>query len=436
MDNFPSNIIQDNIYSKILDKEYLNYKFNQIVLGTKNLVTNNNSFKDFSKEYEDVTKLTTFKIPDEDYFPLLRNKEFVSLGRNQYKYDSRKKKAKKLKILTKLFKSSKRPKFSLSDKNIINSKNNHKSINSFNNQYNLILSPIQKKSRSQKKLISDIKINYDINNIKTIFKRNNSLNKNNLKIVYNDNYPSIFSNNQEIKSIEDNKFDSKFENLSYILRNSNAFKDNKEDNLDDKYNVFHQTFTSKIKISHSQTLINSNFKNLRRNSIKKKIINDIYKIINVYTTEYNFYKSQESLNVLFNSKNRNIFKNKYKYNKNSYEFIWLTSAYQYIVTVRTPEISFKICEIEIKKNIDIELLFFLIENNFKDWHFYIMEYLFSFKDFCLIINNFFSVYKTSNIHNLKLIHDYKNNNNVIYLSKEKKSIYSKKNSKLEYILII
>jgi hypothetical protein len=62
-----------------------------------------------------------------------------------------------------------------------------------------------------------------------------------------------------------------------------------------------------------------------------------------------------------------------------------------------------------------------------------MEYLFSFNDFCLIINNFFSIYKTNNIHNLKLIHDYKNNNNVIYLTKEKKLHYSKKNSKLEYI---
>ena len=620
MENFSLNTITDNIYSKILDKEYLNYKFNQIVLGTKNLVTNNSNFKDFSKEYEDVTKLTTFKIPDEDYFPLLRNKKFVSLGRNQYKYDSKKKKTKKSKILTKLFKSSKSEKFSLSDKNIINNKIKNKSINSFNG---LILSPINKKSRSQKKLLYDIIKNKDINNNKSIFKNNNILNRNNLKISSKDNNPSISSNNQEIKAIEDNnrnivlthfsnstnysskyknknsksiiipkniksrnifriknnlfpfsikkkninnnrillrdilleeksyqklkyqeekiflsneyyceyiknqmilmkknilnlkypdkyektyenskfgklklilnsitiefkqklsfdnknfnandeqifnipfeyipifyyknleklkeilisvfyldntytKFYSKFENLSYILRNSNIFKENKGDNINDKSNVFQQTFTSKIKMSHSQTLINSNFKNLRRNSIIKNNKNkDIYKIINVYTTEYNFSKSQESLNIIFNSKNRVNFKNKYNfYNKNSFEFIWLTSAYQYIVTVRTPEISFKICGIEIKKNIDIELLFFLIENSFKDWHFYIIEYLFSFSDFCLIINNFFSIYKTNNIHNLKLIHDYKHNNNVIYLTKEKKLHYSKKNSKLEYI---
>ena len=164
MENFSLNTIKDNIYSKILDKEYLNYKFNQIVLGTKNLVTNNSNFKDFSKEYEDVTKLTTFKIPDEDYFPLLRNKKFVSLGRNQYKYDSKKKKTKKSKILTKLFKSSKSEKFSLSDKNIINNKIKNKSINSFNG---LILSPINKKSRSQKKLLYDIIKNKDINNNKS-----------------------------------------------------------------------------------------------------------------------------------------------------------------------------------------------------------------------------------------------------------------------------
>ena len=221
MENFSLNTITDNIYSKILDKEYLNYKFNQIVLGTKNLVTNNSNFKDFSKEYEDVTKLTTFKIPDEDYFPLLRNKKFVSLGRNQYKYDSKKKKTKKSKILTKLFKSSKSEKFSLSDKNIINNKIKNKSINSFNG---LILSPINKKSRSQKKLLYDIIKNKDINNNKSIFKNNNILNRNNLKISSKDNNPSISSNNQEIKAIEDNNRNIVLTHFSNSTNYSSKYK--------------------------------------------------------------------------------------------------------------------------------------------------------------------------------------------------------------------
>ena len=55
----------DNIYSKILEKDYTTYEFNQIVLGTKKLIANSINFKDFSKEYEEVTKLTTFKTPDD-----------------------------------------------------------------------------------------------------------------------------------------------------------------------------------------------------------------------------------------------------------------------------------------------------------------------------------------------------------------------------------
>ena len=79
-----NNINIDNIYSKIIDKNYTNYEVNQIVLGTKKLIANNNSFKDYSKEYEEVTKLTTFKTPDEEYFPLLKNEEFISLTRIKY----------------------------------------------------------------------------------------------------------------------------------------------------------------------------------------------------------------------------------------------------------------------------------------------------------------------------------------------------------------
>ena len=67
-----SNTEPNNIYSKIIDNKYITLKFNQIVLGTKKLITNSTNFKDYSKEYEEVTKITTFKSPDEDYFPLLK----------------------------------------------------------------------------------------------------------------------------------------------------------------------------------------------------------------------------------------------------------------------------------------------------------------------------------------------------------------------------
>ena len=86
----------EKIYSKIIDKEFITYKFNQIVLGTKKLISNNTNFKDYSKEYEEITKITTFKNPDEEYFPLLKNEEIVSLSRVKFSYDSRKNKTRKI----------------------------------------------------------------------------------------------------------------------------------------------------------------------------------------------------------------------------------------------------------------------------------------------------------------------------------------------------
>ena len=106
----------ENIYSKIIDKEYTNFKLNKIILGTKQLISNNINFKDYSKEYEEITKITTFKTPDEDYFPLLKNKEYISLTRIQYSYDSRKNKIKKFpKFFTP---KSSMKKFTLSSENL------------------------------------------------------------------------------------------------------------------------------------------------------------------------------------------------------------------------------------------------------------------------------------------------------------------------------
>ena len=183
-------------------------------------------------------------------------------------------------------------------------------------------------------------------------------------------------------------------------------------------------------------------RNAKRESLKKEL-NEKFKIINIYTTEYNLHKPSDYLLKIFNYKSKEkskiIFPNKnkdkkYYNNNNIFEYVWLTPFYQYLVTIKTPEIIFKINEVEIKKIIDAELLFFLAENNFKDWDFYIVEYLFSFYSFNLVINNFFSKYKSNYIDNIKLLHDYKKNNvNIINLTPEKKFKFSKKNTKLEYI---
>ena len=610
-ENINTKIGQENIYSKIIDKEYTKFKFNKIVLGTKKLISDSINFKDYSKEYEEITKITTFKNPDEEYFPLLKNEEFVSLVRTKYSYDSRKNKIKKLpkyssktklKKFNFIFKNNKnnmlntcfsleneshknnkilnKLKIKIKNGNTINQNNNNylsedsntsknkiilssdinqnslsnmKQIdNSNNNNNEIILSPIsistttqtshlynnktrniksksmnyykykQLKNRNifliknnlpsllfnQKKsiynnriLLRDIllqekeyfNLSYDENKIisspehynEYIRKQIMMIKNNNLKIEHPEKFEKIYENSKlgkprltlnsiiiefkqkysfdnknfnlnekqifnipieyipvfDINKLEKIKeilasiftldelfttFSVKYDNLGYILRNPDNFLEKKDNNKDIKNEIYKKAFTYKLQLNHSQTLNRTNnmFKSFKKTSLKNN--KDTFELIDIFNTEYNFNKYPKYLN---NNNKEKIYYN----NKNIFEFIWLTPSYQYLVTLRTPEISFKINEREIKKNINIELLLFLFENNFKNWDFYVMEYLFSYYDFSLIISSFFSIYnsKSNPLSNSINIHDYKNK--VISLTKEKKYKYSIKLSKLEYI---
>ena len=633
MEEHLASIDSEQIYSKIIDKEFITFKLNQIVLGTKKLISNNANFKDYSKGYEEITKITTFKYPDEDVFPLLKNEELISLSRVKYSYDSRKNKSrKKPKLLSNRISLKK---FKLSDKalesNDIN-KNSIKNINKYQaknaevniNKINTISSddldspknqknsdkPIKLKNIYNQNLLSEesstcktkMKLDLEISssiqstkqqNNKTIFsplsvstmtqnsffnknkktidsKNNNSKSmnyyknimknrnlfrlKNNLatffnkkKNLYNNRillrdillqekdyfnlkyehdkvflsmeqcheyikeqmaeikknkikiknpekfekffenskfgHPSLtlnsivvefqyrysFDNNRnfninekqvfnipfeyipvfyfhnfgKIKEIlisifhlddDLNEFHSKYENLSYILRASQEFKES-EEYRDNKADVFKKEFIYKLQINHSQTLNKSNnfsFRNTKRGSGSNPK-RDSLKSIDIYNTEYIFNSNPDYLRKF--NKDKNLLNS-----KNIFEFLWLSPTNQYLVTLKTPEISFKINDVDIRKNIDIEFLFFLAKNNFQNWDFYVMEYLFSFYDFILIINSFFSLYKLKAKH--RALSNIQNNNNVykhnyqyhiIHLTKDKKVRYSKKNSKLEFI---
>ena len=632
-----TNTEPNNIYSKIIDKKYTSLKFNQIVLGTKKLITNSTNFKDYSKEYEEVTKITTFKSPDEDAFPILKNEEFVSLGRVKYSYDSRKNRTKKTKLISHLFGKKKIKKFSFSNKSLNENKNTNKNktininliknhnllgpyhkskivddnnnlcfsivkdnndnqilsgknikyneriflsvdnnkrknhlkidteINSSvlsnmqqnlnSNSKDILLSPLSNSTTTQtsffnKNQIKKIKgksMNYYRNNqtrnnmfiikknLDAIFKHKKTLynnrillrdillqekdyfnlkyeqekifinpehyneyirtqmillKKKNLELKAPSKFEKIFENSKfgkpkltlnsiiiefKQKYSFDNKgfnkddkqtfivpfeyiplfyfnhlnrlkellvsifyldntyttFYSKYDNIGYILRSSSEFKEENEYG-DSKKDVYKKAFTYKLQISHSQTL-NKGGTNILRSFKKPSKSIDSFKLIDIFNTEYSFnHTPNYFLKFLNNKFNPNRNKNKIYFNKkNIFEYIWLTPSYQYLVTIKTPEISFKINGIEIKKNIDIELLFYLSEHNFKDWDFYVIEYLFSYFDFIYIIQHLFSSQNPKNFFNLKYHYDFKNN--VFNLSQERKMKYSKNNTKLEYI---
>ena len=73
-------------------------------------------------------------------------------------------------------------------------------------------------------------------------------------------------------------------------------------------------------------------------------------------------------------------KNLYKCIYDKFVFKWNTPKYNYDITVKVPEAIFQVGKTVLKAYINIELIFYLLENNFKNWDFYISQYLFSYKE--------------------------------------------------------
>ena len=593
----PKNVVKydlEKIYSKILGKDYISYKFNKIVLGTKRLISNNLNYNGFSKEYDDITKIVSFKYPNLDNFPISKNLELIPLGKVRFSYDSTKNRIKSGN-LPNINDKSKNNNHNLFLKSSI--KNNNKTINKIkinsvddkesrkdkdenefgskslskimgyrqlkNNNGNTLSivnnnSSIKYSSNytSKKSRFSSFKNNLFNTNLKRrILIRNSFLNMLNYKKYLHNNRmllrdsllnekdyfqldydeEKIFSQTEHynnfiknhINLIKSNslnfecngKLEKTFEktkiNPKLVLKPITiqftrifCFNNKAHPNSKDEEEVQDQTFEipfeytpifylynfSKIKeilasifqLNKDYTSFTSNYKNFsylinhssnyedssnfkqeefQRNNSKKlltsKTINfqslslnkaysgkinkrnsmslqkEVIKTIDIFNNDSSLdsfnnkrdlnqkYKSKSVANNL-NSKNNKI----YFCNKNSFEFLWLTPVYEYLVNIKVPEISFYIGDITINKNIDIELLLFLLENQFNNWDFYIIEYLFSFYKFSLIINNYLSIYKVGKFNlgnNFMLLND------VINLSEEKKLKYSRKNYNFEYI---
>ena len=85
-------------------------------------------------------------------------------------------------------------------------------------------------------------------------------------------------------------------------------------------------------------------------------------------------------------------------NYNVFEFLWLTPNNTFNVSIKMPLISIKIPKnnIYVNKFIDFDLLFFLYENEFKYWEFYLAKYLTSFKSFRTLLEDINSVNESWN----------------------------------------
>ena len=594
----PKNVVKydlEKIYTKILGKDYTSYKFNKIVLGTKRLISNNINYNDFSKEYDDITKIVSFKYPNLDCFPISKNFELISLGKVRYSYDSTKKRAQSG-IFPHIDKKSKNKKHNLflksknennklmnmiknnsiddnkeNNKNDnelesksmnkilgykefnknngnISSKNNDSSIkllsnygskksyfSSFKNNMNnlnlkrkilirnsfLNMFNYKKYLQNNRMLLRDsllnekkyFQLNYKEDKIFSqtehynnfIKNHINLIKSNSLKIEFQRKLEKVFEkskfkkpklvlkpitiefqrifcfNNKSHTNSDDNEdqeqifeipfeytpifylynfsktkeiltsifnlnkdytsFTPKYKNFSYLLQHCSNYDDPSSNFKQDDFrrNISKKLQTSKTKNFQSLSLNKTYSSKLnKRNSVALQYEESI-KTIDVYnndsSSENNFSNSRGGYLQKFKSKSitNNInskFNKIYFCNKNSFEFLWLTPVYEYLVKIKAPEITFYVGDITINKNIDIELLLFLLENHFNNWDFYTIEYLFSFYKFSLIINNFLSIYK---IGKFQFGNSYMFLNDVINLSDEKKLKYSRKNYNFEYI---
>ena len=234
-----------------------------------------------------------------------------------------------------------------------------------------------------------------------------------IKFIDNELYSLLKSINlNEKKEKEEEKNDENdFDYLSNLKLFKNSYhekntflKGNYKQNIIDKkelyekeirktYNKHNNHFTNKLFSKKSSEKIETP-KNSNKN-IKIKIMH----------SKRNF-KSYS-----FNEENKNNIENKENImNKNDlfyneYYFIWETPKISYKIKVEMPKIFFSYEDIEYKivTYCDKNLFLYLYKNNFINWDFYTLYYIFSLKNFRSIILQFLSFNKKySLIENLKI----------------------------------
>ena len=106
---------------------------------------------------------------------------------------------------------------------------------------------------------------------------------------------------------------------------------------------------------------------------------------NRYTVSYrkNIYPSEKEVNYM---------------NYNVFEFLWITPNNIFKVIIKLPLITIQIPKnsICVKKYVYFDLLFFLYENNFQYWDFYVAKYLTSFKNFRTLLEDINSINESFN----------------------------------------
>ena len=194
---------------------------------------------------------------------------------------------------------------------------------------------------------------------------------------------------------EQKKEEEDVDYLSNFYKNKKSFDENKgflklnsNDNIQGKKDSYKKDMRKSFnkQISHFLNRMNAHKSSEKLDSLKKEN-NIAIKVIH-YGKKY---KSNNNINT--KNERNNIIKEKIFYDE--YYFIWEINENSYKVKIEMPKIFFLYEEIghNIVTYCNQNLFLYLYKNNFINWDFYKLNYIFSIKNFRNIILQFFSFYK-------------------------------------------
>ena len=187
----------------------------------------------------------------------------------------------------------------------------------------------------------------------------------------------IKDNTEIEKNNKDIDYLSKFRKSKKSIDQNTFLKGNKS-NMTEK--DLRKTFNK-----NNNLFMNKLFSNKKENKKIKIIHSNIkltYRNKNLNQNEENKYKDNSNLN---NKENINNVKNDDFYNE--YYFMWETPENSYKVKMEMPKIYFLYEDIEYKivTYCEKNLFLYLYKNNFVNWDFYVLNYIFTIKSFRAII---------------------------------------------------
>ena len=442
----------EKMYKRFLFNK--SYKVNDILNNLKTLTLHSKNYSDYVDNYYLNTQEICYKEPDQEVYPILKNKDYISLQKqsNVFDYHDKKKKFIKDNLIS--------PNLKKNDDNSEKKKRNL-TLTTFegNKTYNLFFKNIKlpklrnKLDNTSEFILCDLlfkeeyyndlvyreelifhRKKYYINLLKQRLKQLKSSKENRLNITtdlqhkfYTEKFGRIELNLSsikiEVKNVTNPKnriynFDIPFDYVPLFFMGT--FQDIKQLLLEFlKYNTSIGEYNKKNYISFntdylSQKIFNQiddegniiSFINNLKIDQDSNIKNDIPKMFEISNEQMiKYLKGEEEIKKCYNyniindeyykkNENRNsiIFKSSVK----KFEFFWVNQIGKYSIKITMPNILLRFIHMRkfVNQFIDKELLIYLLDKNFVNWDYYVLHYLFSIKYFRFFIQNILSKNKS------------------------------------------